>query len=128
MTASVEGERPRRAESLAFVQEMNARRGGTPPQVADSEDLMDLMVPSLNVDYRLFEESQHVAERPLSCPVLVLGGTQDRCLSEADLSAWLQLMTGRSVLRMIEGADLLANDIRPSVVATVVADIKGVRA
>lgn len=112
----------------AFVQEVNARHGGVPPEVADNQELMDLMVPSLKADYRLFEEYQHVVESPISCPISVFGGTQDRYLSEADLSAWRGLTTGPFVLRMIEGGHFFVNDLRPSVVATVVADLKGVRA
>lgn len=112
----------------AFVEEVNARHGGIPPEVADNQELMDLMVPSLKADYRLFEEYQHVPERPLACPISAFGGTQDPYLSEADLRAWRGLTTGPFVLRMIEGGHFFVNDRRSSVVATVVDELKGVRA
>lgn len=115
-------------DDRSFVHEVNARHGGIPPEVADNRELMELMVPSLKADYRLFEEYAHVDEPPLECPLSAFGGTQDRYVTEPDLQAWREQTSGTFRLRMIDGGHFFVNELRPSVVASVVSDLKGATA
>jgi medium-chain acyl-[acyl-carrier-protein] hydrolase len=108
-----------------FIAEVNARHGGIPPDVAANQELMDLMLPSLRADYKVFEEYQYRDGAPLSCPVTAFGGTRDPHVTREDLDAWRSQTTGPFALRMFDGGHFFVNDHRPLVVSTLVDVLKG---
>jgi medium-chain acyl-[acyl-carrier-protein] hydrolase len=110
----------------AFVAEINARHGGVPEAVADNEELMALMLPSLKADYQMFEDYQYADEEPLACPISSFGGTADVYVTREDLEPWTQQTADRFELRMHSGGHFFVNDDRESVVATVMKDLSRV--
>jgi medium-chain acyl-[acyl-carrier-protein] hydrolase len=50
---------------------------GTPQDVLDHPELMQLMIPLLRADFAVCETYQYQAEPPLECPVTVFGGFDD---------------------------------------------------
>jgi surfactin synthase thioesterase subunit len=109
----------------AFIAEVNARHGGIPPEVAANQELMDLMLPSLRADYRVFEDYEYREDAPLACPLTVFGGTRDPHITPEDLEAWRAQTTGPFALRMFEGGHFFVNDARPLAVSAVVDVLKG---
>ena len=76
---------------------------GTPPDVLDHPDLMELMLPLLRADFALGDTYVFSVRPLLSCPITVLGGLRDPCESRAELQAWGELTSGPFSLRMFPG-------------------------
>jgi medium-chain acyl-[acyl-carrier-protein] hydrolase len=106
-----------------FVAEVNARHGGVPDAVAENRELMDLMLPSLKADYRLFEDYEYAPEEPLNCPLSAFGGSTDVYVTSQDIAPWEAQTTGRFELRIVSGGHFFVNDAREHVVATVMSDL-----
>jgi medium-chain acyl-[acyl-carrier-protein] hydrolase len=67
---------------------------GTPAEVFDNEDLVDLMLPMLRGDLELVETYRGTATPPLSCPVIAMGGSEDRDVPPDDLAGWAAVTRG----------------------------------
>jgi medium-chain acyl-[acyl-carrier-protein] hydrolase len=107
-----------------FVVEVNARHGGVPEVVASNKELMDLMLPSLKADYRLFEGYEYVAQAPLACPISAFGGVADAYVKQQHLEPWREQTSASFTLRTMEGGHFFVNDLRPTVVSMVMDDLK----
>lgn len=82
------------------LQELN----GTPKEVFEHEELLELVLPLLRADFQLAETYTHQPGRaPLDCPVTVFGGTSDSDITEDDLNAWAEVTRGGFRLKMFEG-------------------------
>jgi medium-chain acyl-[acyl-carrier-protein] hydrolase len=77
---------------------------GTPPEVFQNEDLLELVLPLMRADLRLDETYVHsIADDVLSCPITVFGGTRDVETSPEHLDAWRHVTAGAFEIRMFEG-------------------------
>lgn len=79
------------------------RLEGTPAEVLEHPELMEVMLPLLRADFSVSEKYMFVPDAPLSCPLSALGGLQDSHVKREDLEAWRQLTTGPFLLRMFAG-------------------------
>jgi medium-chain acyl-[acyl-carrier-protein] hydrolase len=79
------------------------RLNGTPPEVLENDELMDLLLPTLRADFALCETYAYSPGPPLDCPVSALGGLGDDTVSRQDLDAWREQTTGPFRLRMLPG-------------------------
>jgi medium-chain acyl-[acyl-carrier-protein] hydrolase len=59
-----------------FRQELG-RLEGTPKEVLEHAELMEMMIPLLRADFQLIHTYNYVADTPLRCPITVYGGLQD---------------------------------------------------
>lgn len=64
------------------------RFNGTPPEVFEHRELMELVSPVLRADFALRETYEYVAEPPLECPVSAFTGVEDRDVPRPDAEAW----------------------------------------
>jgi medium-chain acyl-[acyl-carrier-protein] hydrolase len=60
-----------------FVAELRSLNG-TPLQVLENAELMQLFLPILRADFTVCETYQYVETSPLRCPISVFAGTRDR--------------------------------------------------
>jgi medium-chain acyl-[acyl-carrier-protein] hydrolase len=60
-----------------FVAELRSLNG-TPPQVLENEELMQLFLPILRADFTVCETYEYVQTTPLKCPISVFAGVRDR--------------------------------------------------
>ena len=79
------------------------RLNGTPKQVLENPELMQLMLPILRADFAVCETYIAREELPLDCPVTVFGGLQDVDVTREGLSAWRQQTTAPFSLWMLQG-------------------------
>ena len=79
------------------------RLKGTPPDVLENPDLMELMLPLLRADFAVVDTYIYSPKPPLSCPITALGGLRDSGVLRADLEAWGELTSGPFSLRMFPG-------------------------
>lgn len=79
------------------------RLNGTPKEVLEHPQLMQLMLPLLRADFAVSQTYVCREEPPLDCPITALGGTQDEEVGREDLEAWREQTTARFSLRLFPG-------------------------
>jgi surfactin synthase thioesterase subunit len=88
-----------RKEFLAELRRLN----GTPGELLDHEELMEIMLPLLRADFAVYETYVYSSEPPLNCPIAAFGGLQDRGVNNSDLEAWRAQTDVSFSLRMLPG-------------------------
>lgn len=86
----------------AFVRELH-RLNGTPHEVLQNAELMQLVLPILRADFAVYETYIYANENPLDCPISVFGGLQDFKVGHDELLAWRDQTRGLFNLRMFPG-------------------------
>jgi medium-chain acyl-[acyl-carrier-protein] hydrolase len=85
-----------------FMEEL-LRLKGTPPEVLNHPDLMEVVLPLLRADFELIETYAYTHEPPLSIPLTAFGGLADLDNSRASLGGWRAQTTAAFSLRMLPG-------------------------
>lgn len=85
-----------------FMEELS-RLDGTPREVLEHAELMEMMIPLLRADFQLIQTYNYVADLPLRCPIIVYGGLQDHDVSREMLLPWKELTSSRFALHMLQG-------------------------
>lgn len=85
-----------------FIEEL-IKLDGTPKEVLEQAELMEMMIPLLRADFRLVQTYEYLAEAPLQCPIIVYGGLQDSRVTSDLLSPWKEQTTSRCEVRMLPG-------------------------
>jgi medium-chain acyl-[acyl-carrier-protein] hydrolase len=106
-----------------FMDELR-RLGGTPKEVLDNPELMQLVSPLLRADFEACQTHEYVAEPPLDCPLTVLGGLQDADLGRGELEEWRQHTTSTCVVRMLAGDHLFVNTAQFSILSMLVNELR----
>jgi medium-chain acyl-[acyl-carrier-protein] hydrolase len=85
-----------------FIAEL-CRLQGTPGHVLENQELMALLLPAMRADFELCDTYMAAEEAPLSCPIVLYGGSKDDSVSHEQLESW-QIHTSRSfALHMLPG-------------------------
>jgi medium-chain acyl-[acyl-carrier-protein] hydrolase len=77
--------------------------GGTPEAVLQNQELMELLLPVLRADFEIVETYEYHSEPPLSIPIAVFGGREDREVPQRELEPWQQQTTRAYTLNMFPG-------------------------
>jgi medium-chain acyl-[acyl-carrier-protein] hydrolase len=85
-----------------FVKEL-IELDGTPKEVIEHEELMEMMIPLLRADFQLTQTYKYVADTPLRCPIIAYGGLQDDHVTHDRLSPWKELTDSKFTLHMLPG-------------------------
>ena len=85
-----------------FVEELK-RLNGTPREVLDHPELMEMMLPLLRADFSVCGGYEYSPGPPLNCPITAYGGLSDTSVTRATLEGWRQHTTSTFTLRMLEG-------------------------
>ncbi len=93
------------AEFIERVREMN----GTPKEVLEHPELMEMMMPLLRADFEVVETYTYEPDAPLDCPITVLGGLQDLEVPRESLEAWREQTTAAFSLRILQGDHFFVN-------------------
>jgi medium-chain acyl-[acyl-carrier-protein] hydrolase len=105
-----------------FIQELR-RLQGTPEEVLENPELMELMLPILRADFELIQTYHYTDEAPLDCPITAFGGEQDEGVSLADLEAWREQTTNTFSLHILPGNHFFLNTARPLLLKTVAREL-----
>jgi medium-chain acyl-[acyl-carrier-protein] hydrolase len=87
------------AEFIREVERMN----GTPKEVLQNRELIQLMLPLLRADFALSQEYTYVDEPPLACPISAFGGVRDQEVNLESVQAWREQTTNRFSFRRFPG-------------------------
>ncbi len=107
------------AELLVALQ----RIGGTPNEVLGNPDLIRFLLPLLRADLRVHEAYEYTGEPPLACPVLVLGGADDRHAEIRTLEGWKRHTTGPCSVRILPGNHFFVHTAERSLLALTVQEL-----
>lgn len=108
-------------EFLAELRRLN----GTPIEVLEHEELMEIMLPLIRADFALYETYVYAHDSPLSCPISAFGGSHDRKVSHGDLEAWRDQTSVSFSSRMFPGDHFFMNANRPLLLEAVCQELRG---
>ena len=105
-----------------FLHELK-RFNGTPQAVLENAELMQLLLHTLRADFAVCETYAYAKEKPLSCPLSVFGGTQDREVTRAELEQWQMQTTREFSLRMFPGDHFYLFTLQRLLLQTILQDL-----
>ena len=107
------------AEFVSHLREL----GATPPEVLESAELVDLMLPILRNDFRACERYRPPERPPLRTDIVVYGGLADADADRDALLAWKRETRCRFVLRLFPGGHFFVRECAGQVAATLQRDL-----
>jgi medium-chain acyl-[acyl-carrier-protein] hydrolase len=110
----------------ALVKKLHAFNG-TPAEVLQNDELLDLMLPSIRADFELCETYEYHPEPPLECPMSVYGGLEDYEVEAERLAAWSEMTVGTCEIRMFPGGHFYINSSRAIFLQTLAGDLLRLR-
>ena len=105
-----------------FIEEVR-RLNGTPREVLEHDELMQMVLPLLRADFSVCETYTHTSEPMLECPLTVLGGIQDVDISREQLEAWRELTRGPFSVRILPGDHFFIHSAQPLVLRIVTQEL-----
>jgi medium-chain acyl-[acyl-carrier-protein] hydrolase len=101
------------------------RLGGTAAAVMQNKELMELMLPLLRADFRLYETYIPMPTEPFACPISAFYGEQDHLVSAEELAAW-QLHTHNTfTLRGMPGNHFFIHSAQKQILSAISQDLRG---
>jgi medium-chain acyl-[acyl-carrier-protein] hydrolase len=80
------------------------RSDGTPVELLNHKELMDIVLPSLRADFALYESYRYSYGTPLDCPISAYGGLDDPHVKRRDLEGWRDQTKLSFSIRMFPGS------------------------
>lgn len=94
-----------------FLSELR-RMNGTPQQVLENTELMQLLSPILRADFSICTTYTYINEPPLDCSISVFGGTEDSEETKDLLTNWSVQTRSLFSLNMFKGDHFFINTCR----------------
>ncbi len=76
---------------------------GTPEELFETPQLVELFLPVIRADFALFETWQPADEPPLEVPLTIIAGTADRTVTTAQLEGWRSWTAASLEMRRVAG-------------------------
>jgi medium-chain acyl-[acyl-carrier-protein] hydrolase len=95
---------------------------GTPREVLDNKELMELMLPLLRADFELTQTYEYRPDSPLRCPITAYGGLQDE-VTRDKLIPWKDQTSCSFALRMLPGDHFFLRSCQDQLVKAVAHDV-----
>lgn len=92
-------------EFIEAIRDLN----GTPKEVFEHTELLQLMIPLLRADFAFCQTYEYSPQPPFEFPITVLGGVEDDKVSPEHLEAWREQTTGSFSLEMLPGDHFFIN-------------------
>lgn len=107
------------AELIEQLRHLN----GTPREVFEHNELLQLVLPLLRADFAVCESYRYHPAPALACPILALGGLEDRDISREALEAWAIQTTAGCRVRMLPGDHFFLTSARQLVLQVVAREL-----
>jgi medium-chain acyl-[acyl-carrier-protein] hydrolase len=112
-----------KSELVKKLREFN----GTPVEVLQHDELLELMLPMIRADFELYETYEYHPESPLECPMTIYGGIEDSEVEKGRLAAWSEMTVGACEIRMFPGDHFYLNSSRANFLQTFAGDLLRLR-
>jgi medium-chain acyl-[acyl-carrier-protein] hydrolase len=99
--------------------QMERYPGGISPAVLAEPDLMEMLLPILKADLKMFETYQYVPEAPLACPIYAMSGEKDRICTPSAMAGWEKETSGPFFAETVAGNHFFINNAVDRVRATI---------
>lgn len=107
-----------------FVVELR-RYSGTPEEVLQNRELMELLEPLLRADFAVSETYRYEPlDEPLPVPVTVLGGVKDEDVPPEDLEPWRLETRGPFQKHLLDGGHFFLHERRDEVLRIVSRELQ----
>jgi surfactin synthase thioesterase subunit len=100
-----------------FIQELR-RLGGTPDEILADDEMMDLVIPAVRGDFRIFEEGTR--REPLDLPMTVVAGSRDAEVGRDVAEEWARYTTGACDVLEVDAAHFFLDLRRDEILRRVV--------
>ena len=100
-----------RAPTPSLLDELR-RLGGTPEDILQNRDFLDVLLPVVRDDFRLVETHTSAASPPVSCPICVCCGDRDQDSPLPLLEEWAKLTTGGCTIHLFPGEHFYLYDTK----------------
>jgi medium-chain acyl-[acyl-carrier-protein] hydrolase len=91
-----------------FLAELR-RLQGTPEEILDNAELMQLMMPIIRADFKASQTYKYVPGPPLECPIRAFGGLKDEMVPREEVEAWSEHTGGLFRAQMLPGDHFFLN-------------------
>jgi medium-chain acyl-[acyl-carrier-protein] hydrolase len=91
-----------------FLEELQ-RLDGTPREVLEHAELMQLLIPVLRADFEVCQTYVYLPKPPLDCSITAFGGLQDGDVTREHLEAWRSYTRASFALKMLPGGHFFLN-------------------
>jgi surfactin synthase thioesterase subunit len=105
-----------------FLAELR-RLEGTPDEVLEHEELMQIAEPILRADFKLCETYVHAPGEPLDIPLSIFGGADDPKVREEVLAPWREHTRAAMRLQIFPGGHLFLHPSRAPLVSAILKDL-----
>jgi surfactin synthase thioesterase subunit len=100
---------------------------GTPVELLQNDELLDLMLPMIRADFELNESYEYNPESPLECPITIYGGIDDHEVEAERLAAWGEMTVGACEIRMFSGDHFYINSSQAIFLQIFAGDLQRLR-
>lgn len=105
-----------------FISELR-RLNGTPADVLDHPELMQLLMPVIRADFAICQNYVYSNGPLLDCPISAFGGLEDQDVTRKSLEAWRDQTRGGFALRMFPGDHFFINAAQPALLSALSRDL-----
>ena len=95
-----------------FIAELK-RLNGTPQEVLDSPEMMELFMDVLRADFELVQTYEYGPGEPLACPLTVYGALNDQRVPVESCFAWQDQTSAECTVRIFQGDHFFVRDPSP---------------
>lgn len=107
------------AEFIADLRRLN----GTPPEVLEHPELMQLMLPLLRADFEVIQTYSYAEGEPLKCPITAFGGLEDHEVLANHLEGWREQTTAAFTCRRFPGDHFFINASQSLILRALAQDL-----
>ncbi len=100
------------------------RLNGTPEEVLQNPELMQLFLPVLRSDFAILETYFYSTEEPLDCPIFAFGGTEDRKVSQEAIASWRDQTRSEFRLQIFPGDHFFLHSNQKPLLQTIAQEIQ----
>lgn len=106
-----------------FIEELK-RLDGTPAEVLENPELLELVLPTLRTDFQAVETYAYTPAPPLACPIVAYGGQRDVNVPVEHVEAWRELTTGPFLMHIFSGGHFFLNEQRSELFEQLRSDLR----
>jgi len=99
------------------------RYTGTPKEVLEDPELMEIMLPVIRTDFAVCRSYRYLPAPPLDCPITAFGGLLDPTSSRQCMEGWREHTKGAFIVRMFPGDHFFVNSERTLVLAAIAREL-----
>lgn len=104
------------------------RFNGTPDEILENREIMELLTPMLRADFQLGETYHYTPEAPLALTLVAWGGARDAEVPAAHVEAWREQAGGEFRFRIFPGDHFFLHGDRAQVLQALNEELRAVLA